>query len=220
MNSVCSFAASCSAGTGKSRRDLPWRATRDPYRIWLSEIMLQQTRVEAVLPYYEAFLKRFPDVAALATAPEAEVLALWSGLGYYSRARNMQRAAKQIAAAGYVPADYEELRALPGIGDYTAAAVASIAFDLPLPRWTAMCSVFWRASSTTTAISASPFTRRRFQELAQETLDRRHPGEFNQAMMELGATVCLPRNPRCAAARFIRCAAPMPPDARPNSRSS
>src|SRR5580704_16563799 len=99
----------------QSHRDLPWRATRDPYRIWLSEIMLQQTRVETVLPYYDAFLKRFPDIASLAHAPEAEVLALWSGLGYYTRARNMQRAAKQIAEAGTFPAAHQILRALPGV---------------------------------------------------------------------------------------------------------
>ena len=112
------------------RRDLPWRQTKDPYRIWLSEIMLQQTRVAAVIPYYEQFLKRFPDVHALASAPEEEVLRLWSGLGYYSRARNLQKAAQQIVARqdGKFPARMDEVLALPGIGDYTAAAILSIAF--------------------------------------------------------------------------------------------
>jgi A/G-specific adenine glycosylase len=184
---------------GQSRRDLPWRATRDPYRIWLSEIMLQQTRVETVLPYYDAFLQRFPDAAALASAPEAEVLAMWSGLGYYSRARNMQRAAKQIAEAGTFPADHETLRALPGVGDYTAAAVASMAFDLPFAAVDGnVLRVLARVFNDDGDIGA-PVIRRRFQLQAQEILDPRHPGDFNQAMMELGATLCLPRTPRCAA---------------------
>ena len=181
----------------QSRRDLPWRATRDVYQIWLSEIMLQQTRVETVLPYYDAFLKRFPDVATLASAPEAEVLALWSGLGYYSRARNMHRAAKLIAEAGTFPREYERLRALPGVGDYTAAAVASIAFNLPFAAVDGnVLRVLARVFNDAGDIG-SPAIRRRFRQLAQETLDSRHPGEFNQAMMELGATVCLPRNPGC-----------------------
>ena len=161
--------------------------------------MLQQTRVQTVLPYYDPFLKRFPNVAALASAPEAEVLALWSGLGYYSRGRNLQRAAKQISAAGAFPADHEQLRALPGVGDYTAAAVASIAFDLPYAAVDGnVLRVLARVFNDDGDIG-SPLIRRRFQELAQELLDPRHPGEFNQAMMELGATVCLPRNPRCLA---------------------
>ncbi len=181
----------------QSRRELPWRATRDPYRIWLSEIMLQQTRVETVLPYYAAFLKRFPGAEALAAAPEAEVLALWSGLGYYSRARNMQRTARHIAEAGAFPDTHEKLRALPGIGDYTAAAVASIAFDLPFAAVDGnVLRVLSRVFNDDRDIGA-PETRRRFQQLAQQTLDPRHPGEFNQAMMELGATCCIPRNPRC-----------------------
>src|SRR5215472_13403299 len=110
------------------QRDLPWRRTRDPYRIWLSEVMLQQTRVAAVIPYYERFLERFPTVEALAGAPEQELLAAWAGLGYYSRARNLQRAAKRVQDTGSFPRDYEAIKQLPGIGDYTAAAVASIAF--------------------------------------------------------------------------------------------
>ncbi|MCX6625626.1 MAG: hypothetical protein NTY38_32105 [Acidobacteria bacterium] len=113
------------------RRDLPWRGSPDPYRIWISEIMLQQTRVAAVLPYYDRFLEKFPDVKALAEAPEPELLAAWAGLGYYSRARNLQKAARQVVAAGGFPRSYEGLRGLPGVGDYTAAAIGSIAFDLP-----------------------------------------------------------------------------------------
>src|ERR1035437_355173 len=116
----------------RGHRDLPWRNTRDPYAIWVSEIMLQQTRAQAVIPYYRRFLERFPTVTALAAAAEDDVLALWSGLGYYSRARNLRRAAQQIAAASGFPREYAASRALPGIGDYTAAAVVSIAFDLPL----------------------------------------------------------------------------------------
>ena len=159
--------------------------------------MLQQTRVETVLPYYDLFLQRFPDAASLAAAPEAEVLALWSGLGYYSRARNLQRAARQIAAAGKFPDDYRQLRALPGIGDYTAAAVASIAFDLPFAAVDGnVLRVLARLFDDAGDIAA-PVTRRRFQQLAQQILDPRQPGEFNQAMMELGATVCVPRKPRC-----------------------
>src|ERR1700737_1985309 len=112
------------------RRDLPWRRTKDPYRIWLSEIMLQQTRVAAVIPYYERFLARFPDIAALASAPEQELLAAWAGLGYYSRARNLHRAAKKILELGAFPRDYLSLRDLAGVGEYTAAAIASMAFGL------------------------------------------------------------------------------------------
>lgn len=199
MKSAAQFRRLLLRWYGQSRRDLPWRATRDPYRIWLSEIMLQQTRVETALPYYEAFLKRFPDTAALAAAPEAEVLALWSGLGYYSRARNLQRAAKDIAKAGSFPDRHEQLRALPGVGDYTAAAVASMAFDLPFAAvdgnvLRVLARIFDDAGDI-----GSPLVRRRFRLQAQEILDPRHPGDFNQAMMELGATVCLPRNPRCVA---------------------
>src|SRR3954465_11344865 len=112
-------------------RNLPWRSSRDPYRVWVSEIMLQQTRAQAVIPYYERFLARFPTVDALADASEHDVLALWSGLGYYSRARNLRKAALRIVEAGGFPREYDAIRALPGIGDYTAAAVASIAFGLP-----------------------------------------------------------------------------------------
>ena len=113
-----------------AKRDLPWRRTRDPYAIWISDIMLQQTRVAAVIPYYERFLARFPRVEDLASAREDDVLSLWAGLGYYSRARNMQKAAREVSAQGTFPRDYLSLRALAGIGDYTASAIASIAFDL------------------------------------------------------------------------------------------
>jgi A/G-specific adenine glycosylase len=176
-------------------RDLPWRRTRDPYRIWVSEIMLQQTRAEAVIPYYERFLERFPTVAALAAASAEEILASWSGLGYYSRARNLHKAARQMG--GLFPSGYQAIRELPGVGDYTAAAISSIAFGLPYAVLDGnVLRVVARLTNDSADISAGR-TRARFREIAQQWLDRRQPGAFNQAMMELGATVCLPRVPHC-----------------------
>ena len=181
----------------RGHRDLPWRRTTDPYRIWISEIMLQQTRAQAVIPYFERFLERFPAVEALAAAAEEEVLALWSGLGYYSRARNLRKAALEIGAAGGFPRDYEALRALAGIGDYTAAAVGSIAFGLPHAVVDGnVLRVVARVENDSADIGAGR-TRERFREVAQGWLDAGDPGGFNQALMELGATVCLPRNPLC-----------------------
>ena len=160
--------------------------------------MLQQTRAQTVIPYYERFLARFPDAKALAEAPEADVLACWSGLGYYSRARNLQRAARQIVTEGVFPADYDRIRKLPGVGPYTAAAVASIAFDIPRAVLDGnVMRVIARLRGDGADIGSSK-TRTRFQQIADEWLDRRRPGCFNQAVMELGATVCLPRAPRCA----------------------
>ena len=191
------FAAALAAWYDRRARPLPWRATRDPYRIWVSEIMLQQTRAQAAIPYYERFLRRFPTVAALAAASEPDVLAAWSGLGYYSRARNLYRAAREVAAAGAFPRDYEGWRALAGVGPYTAAAVASIAFDLPHAVLDGnVLRVVARLRDDASDI-ASARTRKRFRAAAQELLDRRRPGAFNQAMMELGATVCVPRAPLC-----------------------
>jgi A/G-specific adenine glycosylase len=182
---------------GRHHRDLPWRGATDPYRIWLSEIMLQQTRAQAVIPYYEKFLSRFPTAAALAAASEAEVLAAWSGLGYYARARNLRRAARQIAAAGDFPRLYPGIRALHGVGDYTAAAISSIAFGLPHAVLDGnVMRVLSRLLDDTSDI-ASPRTRARFQSIAQHWLDPRRPGVFNQAIMELGATICLPKTPLC-----------------------
>jgi A/G-specific adenine glycosylase len=181
----------------KGHRDLPWRGTADPYRIWVSEIMLQQTRAVAVIPYYERFLLRFPTVDALAAAPEQDVLALWAGLGYYSRARNLRRAAHAIVAGGGFPRDYEAIRALPGVGDYTAAAVASMAFELPHAVLDGnVMRVVARVENDGSDIGSAR-TRERFRAVAQEWLDLAEPGQFNQALMELGATVCLPRNPLC-----------------------
>jgi A/G-specific adenine glycosylase len=177
-------------------RDLPWRETTDFYRVWLSEIMLQQTRVEAVVPYFHRFLAAFPAIETLAAAPEQDVLAAWSGLGYYSRARNLHRAAKQVAIAG-IPKTYEEIRALPGVGDYTAAAVGSIALGLPHAAVDGnVIRVISRLTNDPSEVSA-PATKRRIAETAQALLDPRRPGDFNQAMMELGATICKPGVPNC-----------------------
>jgi A/G-specific adenine glycosylase len=175
---------------GRNARDLPWRETRDPYRIWISEIMLQQTRVAAVIPYYTKFLDRFPDVAALARATEEDLLTAWSGLGYYARVRNLHRAAKEIAPKGTFPRDHPSLRRLPGVGEYTAAAIASIAFGLP---HAVVDGNVRRVMSRLACGAVDPAT------LAEELLDREWPGNFNQAVMELGATLCLPREPQCAA---------------------
>lgn len=193
------FAAALEAWYESARRDLPWRATRDPYRILVSEVMLQQTRAQVVIPYYKRFLDRFPDLGSLAEAPEADVLALWSGLGYYSRARNLQGAARAIVDRKRFPREYEEIRELPGVGPYTAAAVASIAFGAPHAVVDGnVLRVVSRLRGDGGDIQ-SAVTRARFQQIVDEWLDRRDPGLFNQAMMELGATVCLPRMPRCPA---------------------
>jgi A/G-specific adenine glycosylase len=178
-------------------RDLPWRRVSDPYRIWVSEVMLQQTRARAAIPYYERFLERFPAVEALASAAEEEALTLWSGLGYYSRARNLLRAARQVVAAGGFPRDYDAIRALPGVGDYTAAAISSMAFQLPYAVVDGNVMRVVARVENDAADIAAPRTRERFLVVAQSWLDPRHPGLFNQALMELGATVCLPRQPRC-----------------------
>jgi len=151
--------------------------------------MLQQTRVAAVIPYYEKFLRAFPDAAALASAPEDRVLAMWSGLGYYSRARNLQRAARQIVAAGAFPRDYESIRELAGIGDYTAAAISSIAFGLPHAA----------IDGNVRRVVARLANREDVMEEPHRLLDRANPGRWNQAVMELGATVCLPHDPKCGA---------------------
>ena len=182
-----------------SQRELPWRKDRDPYRIWISEIMLQQTRVAAVIPYYERFLSRFPDVESLATAPQDEVLRLWSGLGYYSRARNLQRAAQQIVAKhqGEFPRRREDVLALAGIGEYTAAAILSIAFGEKLAVLDGNVA---RVVSRLEAIRGDlrePQRWRNLQMSADRLLAHGAAGDWNQAMMELGATLCTPRAPRC-----------------------
>ena len=182
-----------------NRRDLPWRRTRDAYRIWVSEVMLQQTRVSTVVPYYEKFTERFPDVRALAAAPLEDVLKTWEGLGYYARARNLHRAAREIVdeRGGVLPGDHAGFRSLPGVGVYIASAVASIAFDEPravvdgnVKRVLSRLFLIDAASNDASAVGV-------FEEKAGGLLDRSSPGEFNQAMMELGALVCTPKNPAC-----------------------
>jgi A/G-specific adenine glycosylase len=181
------------------KRDLPWRRTQEPYRIWLSEIMLQQTRVAAVIPYYERFVERFPDTHALATAPQEEVLRLWSGLGYYSRARNLQRAAQEIVAkhGGVFPHAEKDALELPGIGSYTAAAILSIAYD---GKYAVLDGNVARVLARIFAVRGDLHDAKRWQSLqksADALLDPKSPGDWNQAMMELGATLCTPQSPQC-----------------------
>ena len=178
-------------------RDLPWRRTRDPYRIWVSEIMLQQTRVAAVLGYYARFLDAFPTVEALASAPEELLLKLWEGLGYYSRARNLQKAARLVAEQGCFPNSYDGLRALPGVGDYTAAAIASAAFARPCA---AVDGNVLRVAARLTDCHddvASPQTKKNIRGQVQAVFPESEPDIriFNQSLMELGATVCVPNGP-------------------------
>jgi A/G-specific adenine glycosylase len=181
------------------QRDLPWRKNKDAYRIWLSEIMLQQTRVAAVIPYYERFLERFPTVNALAEAPLEEVLRFWSGLGYYSRARNLQRAAQQIVAkhAGTFPQSESAVLALPGIGAYTSAAILSIAFDHQHAVLDGNVARVIARLFATRGDLRQPARWQKLQRTADELLERNAPGDWNQAMMELGATICTPRAPKC-----------------------
>lgn len=191
--------ASLLAWYDRCARTLPWRGIHDAYRTWVSEAMLQQTRVETVLSYYERFLSRFPDLASLAAASEAEVLKEWEGLGYYSRARNLWRGAKQVMEeyGGSLPADPDSLQKISGIGPYTAGAIASIAFDVPVP---AVDGNVIRVISRLYGISDNaqdPPVRRRIEELAAALVPPERPGDHNQAVMDLGATVCVPGTPDC-----------------------
>ncbi|MGN0309312.1 MAG: A/G-specific adenine glycosylase [Bacteroides sp.] len=181
-------------------RHLPWRESRDPYRIWISEIILQQTRVEQGMDYYLRFVERFPDVVSLAAASLDEVMKYWQGLGYYSRARHLHEAARSIQGA--FPRTYEEVRALSGVGDYTAAAICSFAYDLP-------CAVVdgnvYRVLTRFFGIDRPIDTaagKREVGQLAQTLLSKEHPADFNQAIMDFGALVCTPRQPRCEACPF------------------
>ncbi len=186
----------------RHQRDLPWRGTRNPYRVWVSEVMLQQTRVATVIPYYERFLKRFPTLESLAKAREQTLLECWSGLGYYRRARMMQAAARKVVSehGGRFPKSFEELRALPGIGDYTAAAVASIAFERPCAVVDGnVIRVLTRLDDDARDITSSR-VRRDLQTRAQQLIAAAGPrsrGAFNQAMMELGSLLCARSSPRC-----------------------
>jgi A/G-specific adenine glycosylase len=180
-------------------RDLPWRRRRDPYAVWLSEIMLQQTRVDTVVPYFERFLQRFPDVESLATAEIDEVLKLWSGLGYYRRARVLYATAREVTAryGGEFPGEAAALRELPGIGAYTAGAIASLAFDKREPLVDGnVARVFARLFGIDEEIRGAAVVKRLW-EIAWRLVPEERPGRFNEALMELGATVCTPRDPRC-----------------------
>lgn len=185
---------------GGCARVLPWRESPSPYRVWVSEIMLQQTRVEAVKPYYLRFLQSLPTVADLATAGEDQLLKLWEGLGYYSRVRNMQKAAQRVMDqyGGELPSSYEDLRSLPGIGDYTAGAIASIAFGLPVPAVDGnVLRVFARLLAEGSDVLDPKLKKRRSEEIAG-IIPKDRAGDFNQSLMELGAMVCLPGGaPKC-----------------------
>lgn len=181
-------------------RDLPWRHDRTPYRIWVAEVMLQQTRVESATPYYRRFLEHFPALESLAAASLEEVLKVWEGLGYYARARHLHAAARQVIDQhdGRLPDTFDGLQALPGIGPYTAGAIASLAFELPV---VALDGNARRVLSRLFAVEGDPrrsSTQRRLRELAQALLPLDRPGPFNEALVELGATVCRPRSPRCS----------------------
>ena len=178
----------------KNGRELPWRATQNPYFIWLSEIILQQTRVEQGLPYYERFIENFPKIQDLAKASQDKVLLLWQGLGYYSRARNLHSAAKQIVAEydGVFPNSYQAIHTLNGVGDYTSAAIASFAFGLPYSVVDGNVYRFLsRCFGIATPIDSSE-GKKEFAQLAEKLLDKRNPGRHNQAMMEIGAIICKP----------------------------
>ncbi|MBI5246052.1 MAG: A/G-specific adenine glycosylase [Elusimicrobia bacterium] len=186
---------------GRAKRDLPWRRNPTPYRVWVSEIMLQQTTVAAVTPKYLAFLRRFPTLASLASATEDAVLKQWAGLGYYSRARNLRRAAQAVVAehSGRFPADFDAVLALPGIGRYTAGAILSIAFQKPYPLVDGnVIRVFTRLFCLKGRAKDPAFVKKMWP-LAQRLVPAALPGDWNQALMELGATVCTPDSPSCGA---------------------
>ncbi|MCX7728247.1 MAG: A/G-specific adenine glycosylase, partial [Bacteroidia bacterium] len=183
----------------KNKRDLPWRDTKDPYKIWISEVILQQTQVKQGLDYYFKFIKKFPNVKSLANAKEEEILHLWQGLGYYTRARNLHYAAQQIINEfnGNIPTEYDKLITIKGIGHYTAAAIASFAFDLP---YAVVDGNVYRVLSRFFGIHIpidSNQGKKLFSELAQSLLPKEHSSEYNQAIMEFGSTYCKPQNPDC-----------------------
>ncbi|PVW17402.1 A/G-specific adenine glycosylase [Marixanthomonas spongiae] len=188
----------------ENKRELPWRKTKDPYRIWLSEIMLQQTRVEQGLPYYLKFVDAFPTVFHLAEAPQKTVLKLWQGLGYYSRARNLHAAAHYISETlkGEFPSNYKDLLNLKGVGDYTASAIASICYNEPQAVVDGnVYRVLSRVFGVETPINSTA-GKKEFKQLAQQLIDAEQPGTYNQALMEFGARYCVPRNPNCEACIF------------------
>ncbi len=194
------FSSTLLAWYQKNKRDLPWRHTRDPYKIWLCEIIMQQTRIAQGLAYYNRFVETFPTPLSLAKASEDQVLKLWQGLGYYSRARNLHAAAKSMN--GKFPTTYEGVRALKGVGDYTAAAICSISYNMP---YAVVDGNVYRVLSRVFRISTpidSTDGKKQFAALAQQLLDKAQPGDFNQAMMDFGAMVCTPQAPQCGKCPF------------------
>ena len=189
-----------------NKRTLPWRGYPSAYAVWVSEIMLQQTRVEAVIPYFEKWMRRFPDVQVLADASEQDVLNAWEGLGYYSRARNLHRAAKIVADQfrGEIPRDIDDLRRLPGIGRYTLGAIASIAFGMDVPALDGNIKrVYSRIFDIEEPVDSST-GEKMLWEIAAQNLPKGHAGDYNQALMDLGAAICVPRNPRCLICPVMR----------------
>lgn len=185
----------------ENARELPWRSDPKPYKVWVSEIMLQQTRVETVLPYFERFLVRFPDIASLASASQEDVLRLWEGLGYYSRARNLHKAAQVVMneLSGQIPSSAEELERLPGIGKYSAAAIASIAYGEAIAAVDGnLKRIYARLLKLQEPLGSSAFEQK-VQSYAQEVLPKDRPGDFTQALMDLGSLLCLPKQPQCQA---------------------
>jgi A/G-specific adenine glycosylase len=188
----------------ENKRDLPWRKTTDPYLVWLSEIILQQTRINQGLPYFNKFIKTFPDIKRLADAEESNVLKVWQGLGYYVRARNLHQTAREIIVKyhGIFPADYAAIRSLKGIGDYTAAAIASISFNLPYPVVDGNVLRFLSRFSGVLQSIDKQQVKIEIRNLASRYITHDSPGDFNQAMMEIGATICKPSNPACSGCPF------------------
>jgi A/G-specific adenine glycosylase len=189
----------------KNKRDLPWRKTQDPYKIWLSEVILQQTRVQQGLPYYFSFVKKYPDVKRLAEAPESDILKLWQGLGYYSRARNLHSAAKMVVSdfKGQFPGSYAELKKLKGVGDYTAAAISSICYnEVQAVVDGNVYRVLSRIFGIDTPIDSNE-GKKIFNALANELISKKHPAEFNQSIMEFGAMQCVPKSPDCEICPFF-----------------
>ncbi|WP_346353730.1 A/G-specific adenine glycosylase [Azotosporobacter soli] len=188
-------------------RTLPWRENKDPYRIWVSEVMLQQTRVEAVKDYYARWMRRFPSMGELAAADETEVLKYWQGLGYYSRARNLLKGVREVQAAynGELPKEREEILRVPGIGDYTAGAILSIAYDQPQAAIDGnVLRVFSRIYALADDVGKAS-VKKRIADLVLEVMPRDCPGDFNQALMDLGAVICIPKAPRCESCPVVEC---------------
>lgn len=183
----------------EEKRDLPWRRTKDPYKVWVSEIMLQQTRVDTVIPYFQRFIEKYPSIKDLAEADEQDLLKVWEGLGYYSRVKNLQTAVKEVheSYGGVVPNSKEEFGKLKGVGPYTSGAVLSIAYGNPLPAVDGnVMRVFSRIFNIDDDISKTK-TRKLFEELTAEVISQEDPSSFNQGLMDLGATICIPKNPAC-----------------------